>query len=288
MDDSIVYLNGHFLPKNEASISVMDRGFLLADAIYEVIPVYDGVPLFVDEHFQRMADNLNTIKIPSPFTLSTLKKTIDSLVKKNKATQVQAIYIQITRGVNPKRVGYAPCIEPTVFMMLQHSSAKIGQALTGKTAITVENNRWAYCNIKGINRLANTLMSEKVYESSADEGIIIDNDNEVLEGIKSNLFIVSNNQLITPKLSQKILNGVTRQTIINLCQSILEVKEESINITQLMQADEILMTGSISGVTPILEVNETSINNANIGKYAKIINREYTAHINKVISQYKS
>lgn len=274
MIENIVYLNGSFLPISQAKVSVMDRGFLQADGIYDVMLIIGSHLVYCEAHLSRLFSNLDSIKIPPPADKTALLDIIKHLIDINAPVEIQSAYIQITRGVFPRRVAYSPCKNPTLFVMLQPTSSSIDDEIKAISVITMKDCRWSLCNIKGVNRLSNTLMSIDTYEEHVQEGLIV-SDGMVLEGASSNIFIVEKGRVFTPSLAENILNGVTRQAIIDLVKVDMELIEESISLQRLLAADEVWITSSLRGVIPVTTVDSQPINGGVIGDAIKIIHKRY-------------
>ncbi len=281
MDDEIVYVNGEFVPVDEATISVMDRGFLLADGIYDVIPIYYSKLFYAEEHFKRLFLNLEKTKILRPFDKERFVEIIEHLISVNPKCEAQGVYIQITRGKFSRRVSYFPCEEPTVFMMLQPKSVRIDEVVDPVSVITVQDLRWRLCGIKGVNRFSNTLMSIDVYENDAYEGIIV-LDNIVREGLSSNVFIVEGDKVFTPPLSDNILNGVTRQAIIDIVKEKFYFSEESVSVARLLSANEVWLTSSLRGVVLVAEVDGNLIGDIRDAEKISIVRNCYLSQIKKL------
>jgi D-alanine transaminase len=281
MDDEIVYINGEFVPVDQATVSVMDRGFLLADGIYDVIPIYYSKLFYAEEHFKRLFLNLEKTKILKPFDKEKFIEIIKHLIEVNPSHEVQGVYIQITRGKFARRVSYLPCEEPTVLIMLQPKTVKIDEVMDPVSTITVEDLRWRLCDIKGVNRFSNTLMSIDVYEKGAYEGIIV-LDNIVREGLSSNIFIVEGDKVFTPPLSDNILNGVTRQAIIDILKAKFDFSEESITAARLLSADEVWISSSLRGVVSVAEVDGNLIGNIETADKISIVRDCYLSQIKKL------
>lgn len=259
--EEIVYLNKEYLPLHKAKISVMDRGFLLSDGVYEVIPIYNSIPFAVDNHYQRLLQSLDDVHIDSIFSYQDFLDIITTLIEHNTSYPIQNCYFQITRGVSVSRKQFEPNLTPTVFAKLEVSGSN-KNLTTGLKVVTVEDIRWARCDIKGINRLANVLMAQQVYSAKADDGIIT-KDNNAMEGVSSNLFIVEKGVVITPPLSESILSGVTRKIVIALAGSHgYKCIEESISLYRLFSADEVWLTSSVIGVAMVNQINDIKIGNA--------------------------
>ena len=262
---SIVYLNGDFLPVEEAKISVLDRGFLLGDGVYEVIPAYGGRLFRLHEHLQRLDNSLAAIYLRNPRTHDEWQDILEELIKHN-GEHDQSIYIQITRGVASKREHHFPDeAEPTVFAMSNPITIPELDLQQGYKAITHEDIRWQYCHIKAITLLPNVLLRQKAIEADAVEAILI-RDGQATEGAASNLFIVRDNILITPAKGNCILPGITRELIVELAATHgIELQERDIDEQDLRHADEIWMSSSTREIIPITQLDEQPVGNAKPG-----------------------
>jgi D-alanine transaminase len=252
--DPIIFLNGQFLPLSEAKISVMDRGFLFGDGVYEVIPVYGGKPLRLEEHLRRLDHSLEAIRMTSPLVDSEWAKIFSSLID---GPEDQSIYLQITRGAAPKRDHAIPeGIAQTVFAMCTPiNSIPVG----GIKAITVNDNRWLCCNIKAITLLANVLLRQDAVDQGASEAILI-RDDKVIEGAASNVFVVLDNTLVTPPKGAELLPGITRDLVLELAQiKGIPTSERTIQVEELACAQEIWMTSSTREILPVVELNGSPV-----------------------------
>lgn len=271
--EEIVYLNKEYLPLREARVSVMDRGFLLSDGIYEVIPIYNSRPFALRDHYQRLLQSLQDVHINSIFSYQDFSDIITTLIERNVSFPVQNCYFQITRGVSATRKQFETNLTPTIFAKLEVSGSN-KNLTTGLKTITVDDIRWARCDIKGINRLANVLMAQQVYSANADDGIIVKDDNAI-EGVSSNLFIVEKGVVITPPISENILSGVTRKIVIALVKSHgCKCIEESISLDRLFSADEVWLTSSVIGVAVVNQINDIKVGNA-VNSVGVVIQKAY-------------
>jgi D-alanine transaminase len=255
-----VYLNGEFLPLDQAKIPVLDRGFLFGDGVYEVIPVYGGQPLRLTEHLRRLDRSLSAILIESPLTDEIWAEIIDRLID---GSDDQQIYIQVTRGVQPKRDHAIPqSVAPTVFAM----ASKIAPIPSGGIkAVTVTDIRWDRCDIKAITLLSNVLLRQEAISRGAAEAVIIRNG-LALEGAASNLFIVKDKVIITPPKGETILPGITRDLVLEIAQAAgFTTTERPISVPELRTADEIWFTSSTREILSVTELDDTPVSNGQPG-----------------------
>ncbi|NOX08210.1 MAG: D-amino-acid transaminase [Gammaproteobacteria bacterium] len=262
---SIVYLNGDFLPIEQAHVSVLDRGFLLGDGIYEVIPAYGGRLFRLTEHLQRLDNSLAAIQLSNPKTSNEWQDMLEDLVQRN-GVHDQSIYIQITRGVASKREHHFPDnVIATVFAMSNPIHIPELDLQQGYKAITHEDIRWKYCNIKAITLLPNVLLRQKAVEADAAEAILIRNG-KATEGAASNLFIVRDKQLITPPKGGYILPGITRDLIVELASHHnIPLCEKDISEQDLRHADEIWMSSSTREIIPITQLDDQFVGDGKPG-----------------------
>ncbi len=270
MSKKIVYLNGKFVPIKKATISVMDRGFLFADGVYEVIPVYDGRFFGAKEHLDRLERSLDRIQMQPPLTHAQWDVIFTTLLNKNKIKHGNYhIYIEVTRGAPETRShAFTSDIAPTIFVQLNQSlhALPYEELSDGKKAITAKDTRWEHCHIKSIALLPNILFSQLAKEADAVETILL-KDGYVLEGASSNVFIVKDNTIITPELAPCILAGITRNIVLELAaKSNIICKQQPITEQELKNADEIWITSSTREIYPISQLDDQQVGAGKAGE----------------------
>lgn len=263
-----VYLNEQFLEQDKAVISVMDRGFLFGDGVYEVIPVYNGKLFRFEQHFNRLKNSLSAIKLNIDLDINHWQKILTKLISLNSNDGInQSIYLQITRGTTSERNHAFPVHpKPTFFAItMPLKPVPIEDLNKGKKAITLSDTRWQFCFIKSTSLLANLLLYQQALDVGAAEAILIRNE-EVSEGATSNVFIVKDHVIKTPPLSDYILGGVTRDLVLELAhQNGLPCSEEIITREELNNADEIWITSSTREIFPIVYLDEKPVQDAKPG-----------------------
>lgn len=260
LDRCLVYLNGEFLPLADARISVMDRGFLFGDGVYEVIPVYGGRPFRLAEHLSRLEDSLRGIRMLPPLGESDWSAIFQRLIQ---GDHDQSIYLQVTRGVAPKRDHAIPDdIAPTVFALC----TPIAPLPTdGIRAVTVQDIRWQWCNIKAITLLANVLLKQQAIDQGCTEAILVSGGYAV-EGAASNLFVVIDGVLVTPPKGRELLPGITRDLVLELASANgLAAVERSIGIAELKAASEVWLTSSTREIMPVIELDGVAVGSGRPG-----------------------
>lgn len=254
LDDSLVYLNGEFLPLVEAKVSVMDRGFLFGDGVYEVIPVYGRQPFRLDEHLRRLDDSLSGIKMRSPLSRDEWAAVFARLID---GDQDQSIYLQVTRGAAPKRDHAIPAgIEPTVFAMCTPIAPLPTE---GVRAVTVQDIRWLRCNIKAVTLLANVLLKQEAIDLGCAEAILV-REGHAVEGAASNLFALIGGTLVTPPKGFELLPGITRDLVLELAEADgIPTVQRAIRADELPRAEEIWLTSSTREIMPVVELDGAAV-----------------------------
>jgi D-alanine transaminase len=270
MSARIVYLNGRFLPVEDAYVSVMDRGFLLGDGVYESIPMFNGKFFKLRAHLQRLRSSMAAIHLDLPFEEAMFQDIVEQLIQHNpQQGENRIIYLQVTRGAGEDRQHAFPekKLRPTIFAQSTSTPTIDFAALSaGSKAITMPDIRWAKCAIKAITLLPNVMMTQQVLAAKATEAILIRNGMAV-EGITSNLFIVKNGTLITPPADGSILQGVTRDTLLAIAdQHHIPFFEKNIPQQTLKEADEVWLTGSIKEILPITQIDDNLIAEGRVGE----------------------
>ena len=267
---SIVYLNGEYLPLDQAKISVMDRGFLFADGVYEVIPAYGGKLLRMQEHMQRLQNSLDAIRLENPLTNTQWQEITEKLLLENPNTgpgDDKYVYLQVTRGVAAKRNhGFPNEVNQTVFMMVSEMAPVNKEELRpGVSAITLDDIRWKACNVKSISLLGNILLRQQAHDNDAAEAILI-NEGLVTEGAASNVFAVIDDVLVTAPAGSRLLPGITRDLIIELAaENNIACVQRDFTEAELIAASEIWFTSSTKEILPVVELNGKAVANGRSG-----------------------
>ena len=265
---SICYLNGDYLPIEQAKVSVLDRGFVFGDGVYEVIPAYGGNLFRLQQHLQRLSNSLDAIRLNNPLSQIQWQSMLQTLVKKNQtdADGDQSVYLQVTRGVAKRDHSFPKNTPATIFAMSNPLvPADIEKIQTGVAAITLDDIRWRYCHIKTIALLPNVLLKQQATEKQATEAILI-RKGEVTEGSASNLFIVKDGIIKTPAQSEHLLPGITRDLIVELAQkNNLSCEQTHISEAELHVADEIWLSSSTKEIIPVTQLDEKIVGTGNGG-----------------------
>lgn len=267
---SLCYLDGAFLPRDEARISPLDRGFLFGDGAYEVIPVYDRTPFRLDHHLDRLDRTLSALGITPPRTREEWRALVEELVARNEGAD-QAIYVQVTRGADAVRNHAFPAdVAPTVFMM-SDPLVTPDEALfeQGVAVVTAQDNRWLRCDLKTTALLANCLLRQYAIERGCAEAVLL-RDGVLTEGSASNIFVVKNGVLLAPPKSPLLLPGITYDVVLELAaQHGMPCEVRAISEAELRSADELWMTSSTKEVLPITRLDDAPVGDGRAGPLAR-------------------
>lgn len=262
----------------QATVPVLDRGFIFGDGVYEVIPVYSHKPFRLGEHLSRLQHSLDGIRLQNPHSEEQWAGLIERIIELNEGDD-QYLYLHITRGVAKRDHAFPREITSTVFIMsnpLQTPSAKL--LVSGVSAITAKDNRWGRCDIKAISLLPNILLRQLAVDAQAMETILL-RDNLLTEGAASNIFLVKNNLLLTAPKDHRILPGITYDVVLELAEAhgiphtIREISE-----TELRTAQEVMLTSSTKEILPITRIDGQPVGNGTPGPVFQQLNRLYQAY----------
>ena len=260
-----VYLNGQFMPAEQAMVPVLDRGFIFGDGVYEVIPVYGGHLFRLDQHLERLQNSLEATRISNPLSHEQWHNMLSQLVQHN-GDGDQSLYLQITRGVAKRDHAFPANTTPTLFAMSNPLiTPPVAQLAQGVTAITVDDIRWQNCHIKAISLLPNILLRQQAIDAGSVEAILI-RDGQATEGAASNLFIVKDNTVITPPKGPLLLPGITRDLILELAHANnIAAKETTISRADLASADEVWLSSSTKEILPVTRLDDRPVGNGEPG-----------------------
>lgn len=269
---SIVFLNGDYMPVEEAKISPLDRGFLFGDGIYEVIPSYFGKMVGFQGHINRMNDGLKAIGIELNWSDAQWQTLCDNLSKKNGEGPL-GIYLHVSRGADTKRFHAFPeNVAPTVFAMAFEipipKTPDLATVGNGYALTSTEDLRWQRCQIKSTALLGNVLHFQEGFEAGSQETLLFNNNNELTEASASNIFIVKNGVIATPIQDNQILSGITRRLIIDILtkDGTLTVEERTITLDEVRSADEVWVTSSSKEIAPVTILDGKPVGDGKVGQ----------------------
>lgn len=251
----IVYLNGEFMPLENARIPVLDRGFIFGDGVYEVIPVYSGRPFRLPEHLARFERSHQAIRIPNPMSEAEWTRLIDDLIARN-AGEDQSVYLQVTRGVAKRDHAFPQDTRPTVFGMSSPLSTPAPEVVeNGIAAITMVDYRWLKCDVKSTSLLGNCLLRQAAADAGAVE-VVMFRDDFLTEGSSSNVFVVKEGVILAPPKTNLVLPGITYDVVVELAQTQgLPLEVRQIAEAEVRTADEIWVTSSTKEVLAVTSLD---------------------------------
>ena len=251
----IGFVNGRFLPLEEATVSVEDRGFQFGDGVYEVIRTYRGRLFRLDEHLARLERSARAVELPAPWDVRQWAAYVQEGVKRAGYPECK-VYLQLTRGVAPRDHVFPASARPTAVMTVREMKPT-DPALqsTGVSVMTMDDWRWGRCDIKSVNLLPNVMARQKAAQAGAFEAVFI-RTGKVTEGAVSNVMVVKGGGVLTAPEGEMILSGVTRTLVLDLIRKEgLPVEERFVTVDELLRADEIFLTGTTVEVLPVIRVD---------------------------------
>ena len=282
----LVYLNGHFVPKEEAVVSVFDHGFLYGDGIYETMRAYNGAPFLLARHLERLTHSAKAISLALPMPLEGIEKALRETLRINNLTEAY-VRLHISRG--PGEIGLDPalCPEPTMVIMARQFKDYPAEHYKRGVSVAIVKTRRNHPlaldpSIKGTNFLNNILAKIEAIRAGAYEGIMLNWEGFVAEGTICNVFMVKSGTLVTPALSIGILEGVTRGLVLDLAQKIrTPVREAAFRPQELMDADECFITNSTIEIMPVTIVDGRPVGNGKPGPVTAALARAYRDEVRK-------
>jgi D-alanine transaminase len=273
-----VYVNGEYVPENEAKISVFDRGFLMADGVYEVTSVLEGKLVDFDGHAKRLERSLKELDMAAPVTTDELLAIHRELIARNDLTE-GGIYLQITRGAPADRDFTFPDPAETpsslVLFTQQKNLANAPAANTGIKVISIEDIRWGRRDIKTVQLLYPSMGKMMAKKAGADDAWMVE-DGQVTEGTSNNAYIVKGGKIITRQLSNDILHGITRAAVLRLAKEAqMEVEERGFTIEEAQDADEAFVTSATTFVQPVVQIDDATVGTGTPGPIAKRLREIY-------------
>ncbi len=283
-----VYLNGEYLPEEEAKVSIFDRGFLMADGVYEVTSVLDGKLIDFDGHAKRLERSLNELDMASPIGMEDLLAVHRELVRLNDITEGM-IYLQITRGAPDDRDFVFPDpdkVPPTIVLFTQNKPglADNPAAKKGIKVISIADERWGRRDIKTVQLLYPSMGKMMAKAAGADDAWLVE-DGKVTEGTSNNAYIVKDGKIITRNLSNDILHGITRAAVLRFAREAqMEVEERPFTIAEAQAADEAFITSASTFVMPVVEIDGTPLGDGTPGPVATRLREIYLEESRKTAS----
>ena len=262
----VAYVNGQYLPFAEARVHVEDRGYQLADGVYEVMAVQGGRLRRVDRHMARLDRSLGALRIAPPLSHCALQVVIGELLRRNRIADGM-VYLQITRGVARREHAFPKSVRPSIVLTVRATKPRTAQWRTGVAVITIPDIRWKRPDIKSISLLPNVLGKQQAVEAGAFEAWMVDDDGFVTEGTSTNAWIVTaRGELVTRKADAAILHGVTRAVLRDAAGGHgLRVVERPFTVAEAKAAPEAFLTSTTSAVMPVVKIDDTKIGDGKPG-----------------------
>jgi D-alanine transaminase len=276
----IGYLDGVFQPLDEIRISPLDRGFLFADGVYEVVPVYNGHPFRLQAHLDRLTNSLAEIRLDHRQDWPAL---FEELIARNGGGDL-SVYLQVTRGAPVVRDHAFPqSTEPTVFAMARPLKAPDPRALQeGLSLASVPDIRWGNCHIKSVALLANVLARQQAVEQGADDAILI-RDGQLTETSAGNLYLISDGAILTPRADRRILHGITRGVVLELARAAgIPCRETDLPAAALNRAEEVWTSSSTKEVLPVTRIDGRPVGDGRPGPVWQRIRALFQEHKREV------
>ena len=272
----IVYVNGDYLPEEDAKISVFDRGFLFADGVYEVTSVLGGKLLDFEGHAKRLERSLNELEMSSPVTQDELLAIHRELVARNGIVE-GLVYLQITRGAADRDFAYPENAAPSIVLFTQAKPglADSPKAKEGMKVISIEDQRWGRRDIKTVQLLYPSMGKMAAKKAGADDAWMIE-DGFITEGTSNNAYIVKDGKIITRHLGNEILHGITRAAVLRFAREAqMQVEERSFTLDEAKSAEEAFITSASTFVMPVVEIDGVPVGTGTPGPIAARLREIY-------------
>ena len=272
---ALANINGEITPLSEAKIPALDRGFLFGDAVYEVMWVNQGKMWLEEEHFTRLERSLNLIRIQGVNLVSLAARVYETIAAGKFKNAI--VYVQITRGAAPRSHAFPKDVKPFEFLFVQEFNDPYAEMREkGIHLLSRPDIRWDHCDIKSTNLLANVLAIQESKEAGCQEVLFYLKDGTITESAHSSLFGVLDGTIYTSPSSELILPGITRNHLLNLiAKNGIPIKEKSLQMEQLGQISELFITGTTSGVLPVVAVDKKVIGDGKPGPITRRVEKAY-------------
>jgi D-alanine transaminase len=275
----VVYLNGQFVPPEEAVVSINDRGFLFGDAVYEVVRSYGGRLWALEPHLRRLQRSLREVDLHG-VDIEQLGRVVEEACRRSGFPEA-SVYIQVTRGVAPRRHAYSRDMCPTVLVHVRDMGPMVDPRMAeGVGAITAPDLRWRRCDIKSTNLLANVLARTRATEQGAFEAILVDEEGYVTEATAASVFCVEDGVVFTRPAGPEILPSITRGVVIELAQEQeIPIREERVAVARFRKAQEVFLAGTGDEVCPVVQLDGAVIGDGRPGPITKRLLEAFRAKV---------
>jgi D-alanine transaminase len=283
--NDIAYLNGEFLPLDQARVPALDRGFIFGDGVYEVIPVYSRRPFRLPEHLRRLQHSLDAIRLGNPMTDAEWTRLIHDLIARHSGED-QSVYLQVTRGVAKRDHAFPRESKQTVFMMSSPLATPAREQVeNGVPCITATDYRWLKCDVKSVSLLANCLLRQQAAEAGAVE-VVMFRDGCLTEASASNVFVVRGGKLLAPPKNNLILPGITYDVVLELAAAKgIAIELRAIPEQEVRSADELWVTSSSKEVLAVATLDGRPVGNGKPGPVFRTVHQAFQEFKRKVMRQ---
>lgn len=265
MTSDIVYLNGEFMPLNEARVPVLDRGFIFGDGVYEVIPVYSRHPFRLAEHLRRLQNSLDGVRITNPLSDGEWVRLIAEIVTRNDGDD-QSVYLQVTRGVAKRDHAFPKDAKQTIFLMSSPLTTPSAEQINdGVATISASDFRWLKCDVKSVSLLGNCLLKQMAVDAGVAETLLF-RDGKLTEASSCNVFVVKNGVLLAPPKNNLMLPGITYDVVLEIAQAReFEFEVREVSEAETRDADEIWITSSTKEVLAVTSLDDRPVGSGKPG-----------------------
>lgn len=275
-----IIFNGEVVKRDDVKVDIEDRGFQFGDGVYEVIRIYNGRPFALTEHLDRLYESAEKIYMKIPYSKTDIVNLINQILEKE-SRRTCNLYMQVSRGVSVRNHIIPKDSKATLVAYLLEGERPLKTMEKGISALLADDTRWLHCEIKSISLLGSVLAKHKAVEAGCGEAIL-HRDGIVTEGSSTNVWIVKDGVLKTHPANNLILNGITRQIIIKICQEQqIPYSETAFTTDDLLNADEAFISSTTQEVVPVIKVNETAVNNGQPGPVTKQLQQLFAEKIEK-------
>lgn len=278
----VAYVNGLYLPADQAVVSIEDRGFQFSDGVYEVIAVIGGELIDLELHLERLERSLNAIEIDVPVSRRAISIIMQELIRRNRVAYGK-LYLQITRGRAPRDHSFPAGVKPSMVMTCSRSNVHdiARRSEEGVAVVTVDESRWAGPYIKTVSLLPNVLAKQEAQVRGAYEALFIDEDGVVTEGSSTNVWIVDEPGVLrTHPADDAILSGITRRVLFDLAEAEgMAVKEQAFGLADAKAAREVFITSTTAGVVPVISIDGDEVGTGEPGPAARQLAQRYREHL---------
>jgi D-alanine transaminase len=266
-----LYLNGEYLPLEQGRVPVEDRGFQFGDGVYEVIRVYRGKPFRLAKHLARLEQSVKGIEMALPEPLQKIEEVCRMVIRGLEEAQ---IYLQVTRGTSPRMHAFPQDVRPTFVAYARSVQASPEDRVYKLKSVT--DDRWGRCHLKTICLLPNILGRQRAAEAGCDEGLFVRENGIVTEGTASNAFFVRGGALFTHPSDNRILNGVTREAVLEIARlQGVRVRYQGVTLAEAMASEEVFVTGTLSEITPVVSIDAKPVGTGKPGPVTRKLRAAY-------------